>query len=65
MPAIFWLRVNNYARYESTIKLYELWQGRLLAEAIAPHMKALGTAVANLEEGVKRMGQDKIKPIGT
>jgi hypothetical protein len=39
MPALFQLRQTNRGRYESAVKLYEMWSRRLAAEAAAPVMQ--------------------------
>lgn len=57
MPAIFTMRLVN-VRYESTVKLYEIWHGRQLAENISSQMK-------KLEDAAKQLPKETIKPIGT
>jgi hypothetical protein len=57
MPGIFQMRIKNIARFESTVKLFALWNNRLAAEAFAPLMKGM-------EEVIKAAGKGKIKPIG-
>jgi hypothetical protein len=55
MPAIFQIRKMNIARYESSMKLFVLWNNRLEAEAAAPAMKALGE--------LKKAAEERIKPL--
>jgi hypothetical protein len=55
MPAIFQMRKHNAARYESSMKLFVLWNNRLAAEVVAPVMKAMG----DLEKASK----ERIKPL--
>jgi hypothetical protein len=57
MPAIFMMRSIN-VRYESTIKLYEIWHGRQEREKISAQMR-------ELESAAKRLPNERIKPIGT
>lgn len=57
MPAFFQMRRKGAARYESTIKLYETWNKRLVVAALSPAMKSL-------EELVKSVEKEKIKPLG-
>lgn len=57
MPAFFNMRRLNAARYESAIRLYDLWTKRLTAKALAPAMKSLA-------ELTKAIQQSKIKPVG-
>ena len=56
MPAFFHMRRINAARYESTIRLYDIWNKRLAAQALAPVMKTM-------EELIKSADRDKIKPL--
>jgi hypothetical protein len=53
MPAIFHMRKVNIARYESSMKLFVLWNNRLVAEATAPVMKAMGELSKAAEERIK------------
>ncbi|MFZ1010299.1 MAG: hypothetical protein WAN65_25905 [Candidatus Sulfotelmatobacter sp.] len=55
MSAIFQIRKMNIARYESSMKLFVLWNNRLEAEAAAPAMKALGE--------LKKAAEERIKPL--
>jgi len=57
MPAVWAMRQVN-VRYESTVRLYEIWHARQEAEKISKQMKAL-------EEAAKRLPKETIKPIGT
>jgi hypothetical protein len=57
MPAFFQMRRTGAARFESTIKLFELWNKRLVANALAPAMKPI-------EELFKSVEKERIKPIG-
>ena len=45
MPLIYQLRVTNAGRFESTVKLYEIWNGRLFAKMSGPALKVLQEAV--------------------
>jgi hypothetical protein len=56
MPLIYQLRVMNAGRFESTIKLYEIWNGRLFA-------KMSGPALKNLQEAAKKGESGKIKSL--
>jgi len=58
MPALFYLRHTNAGRYESAVKLYEMWSRRLAAEAAAPVMKAMGELKKAAEERIKPLGHD-------
>jgi hypothetical protein len=58
MPAFFQMRRKNAARYESTIKLYDLWNKRMLANASIP-------TIESMTELVKSVEKERIKPIGT
>jgi len=55
MPALFYLRQNQLGRYESAVKLYEIWSRRLTAEVAAPAMKAL--------DELKKAGSQRIRPL--
>jgi hypothetical protein len=57
MPAIFIMRLVN-VRFESIVRLYEIWNGRQHAEKISTQMKAL-------EKAAKRVHKETIRPIGT
>jgi hypothetical protein len=56
MPAFFHMRRINAARYESAIRLYDIWNKRLAAQALAPVMKTM-------EELIKSVERDKIRPL--
>lgn len=58
MPAIWYLRENNLPRYESTVKLYELWNARKESEALLKTQKSI-------DQSLKALKKDAIKPIGT
>jgi hypothetical protein len=58
MPAYFQMRRTNAARFESTIKLFDLWSKRL-------HVKAMSPAIKSMEDFIKSVGNEKIRPIGT
>lgn len=58
MGAYFHMRHINAARYESTIKLFEIWQKRLQANAASLAMKPLGDLI-------RTVGKERIRPIGT
>jgi hypothetical protein len=53
-------REQNYSgRYESTVKLYERWNDRRIAEELGQNLK-------NAEQAAKRVAKpDKIDPLGT
>jgi len=55
MPVTFHLRQKNLGRYESSVKLYEMWSRRLVVEAAAPVMKAMGD--------LKKAAEERIKPL--
>jgi hypothetical protein len=57
MPAIFMARSWD-VRYESVVRLYEMWSGRQQSEKISTQMKAL-------ENAAKRLPKEGIKAIGT
>jgi hypothetical protein len=57
MPAIFMMRLRDI-RFESIVRLFEIWNGRQHAEKIATQMKAL-------EDAAKRVNKETIRPIGT
>ncbi len=56
MPLIYELRRTNSGRFESIVKLYEIWNGRLFAEMSAPMLKAM-------QEAVKKGESGQIKPL--
>lgn len=56
MPLIYQFRVTHAGRFESVIKLYEIWNGRLFAEMSGPTLKAI-------QEAVKKGESGQIKPI--
>ena len=58
MPAFFHLRRINAARYESTIKLFDIWNKRLAAGPAAQAMKPL-------EELLRSVERERIRPLGT
>jgi hypothetical protein len=58
MPVYFYARQTNMARHESTIKLFDMWNKRLVANAAALSMKPL-------DDLIKAAEKDRIKPIGT
>jgi hypothetical protein len=53
MPAIFHIRKLNVARYESSMKLFVLWNNRLAAEAAAPVRRAMDALTKAAEERIK------------
>jgi hypothetical protein len=55
MPVIFQMRNENLARYESSMRLFVLWNNRLAAEAAAPVMKAMGE--------LKKAAEERIRPL--
>ncbi|MGC2706571.1 MAG: hypothetical protein WA361_18790 [Candidatus Acidiferrales bacterium] len=58
MPAIFYTRRKNMARYESTVRLFDLWNKRLEASSMVPLVKSMQAVIRAANEG-------KIKSIGT
>jgi hypothetical protein len=58
MSGLFQMRRTNNGRFESTIRLYMLWNNRLVGHALAPIMETL-------EELVKSGQEQKINPLGT
>ena len=52
MPAIFYVRRKGMARFESTVQLYDRWNKRLVASAMAPLLKPMEAIIreANREE---------------
>lgn len=56
MPLMFQLRTTNSGRFESAVRLYEIWNGRLFAEMSGPALKAM-------QEAVKKGESGQIKPI--
>jgi hypothetical protein len=51
MPLIYQLRVTNAGRFESTVKLYEIWSARTFAKMTGPVLKVLQDAVKEGESG--------------
>jgi hypothetical protein len=51
MPLIYQLRVTSAGRFESTVKLYEIWSGRTFAKISGPVLKVLQDAVKKGESG--------------
>lgn len=58
MPDYFYMRHIKAAQYVSTIKLYELWGRRLMANSISPNIKPM-------QDFVREVGKQKISAIGT
>lgn len=58
IPAVFHFRRINQARYESTVKLFNRWNTRLAAAAMAPVMKTM-------EEIIKAAEKQRVKTLGT
>jgi hypothetical protein len=58
VPAIFYMRRKNMARYESAVKLLDMWNKRLVADAMGPVIKSA-------EAAIKAAAEAKIKPLGT
>jgi hypothetical protein len=59
IPAIFYMRRKNAARYESTVQLFDRWNKRLVASAMAPHMKSLEAFIRDAGQGIQPMGADE------
>jgi hypothetical protein len=57
MAAIYLFRTKNRGRFDSTIRLYEIWTRRTAARAAAPLMSSMQALIA-------QAGNDKIKIIG-
>jgi hypothetical protein len=64
MPAFFHQRNIGAARYESAIKLFTLWNNRLVANAIVPTKKHMDNVAKQMDELTKSVAKEKIKPIG-
>ena len=64
MPAFFQMRHAGSARYESTIKLYDMRNKRLVAKAFEPAKKSIGELTKQMDELAKSVAKEKIKPIG-
>lgn len=58
IPAIYHARRLNLARYESTVKLFDRWNTRLAAHAMAPVMKGM-------EEVIRAAEKQRVKALGT
>ena len=58
MPALFYMRQTQSARYESTIRLYELWNKRLQATSAAQ-------AIKPMQELIRSADNERIRPMGT
>jgi|SRR5580692_724068 hypothetical protein len=58
MPAIFYMRRKNMARYESAVRLFDRWNRRLVASAMAPFMKSLEAFIRDAGQGIPPMGAD-------
>lgn len=65
VPAFFHQRSVGAGRYESTIKLFALWNKRLVANALVPAKKHMDNLAKQMEEITKAVEKDRIKPIGT
>jgi hypothetical protein len=61
MPAIYLLRSENDGRFESTLKLYELWSARIASESLR---KAAASAKTSLEAMESKLKRGRIKTIG-
>lgn len=57
MPAVYLYRLHN-VRYESTVKLYEIWSARAASEALLKTRESIDTRLTKLKK-------ESIKPIGT
>jgi hypothetical protein len=57
MPAVYQFRKYG-VRYESTVKLYEIWNARMTSEKLLAERKSIDTSLKGLRK-------DGIKPIGT
>lgn len=58
MPVLFQMRRKRIARYESTVKLFELWNIRLAANLAA-------VAITPMRQLIESAARDKISAIGT
>lgn len=54
---IYHLRTTTFVRYESTIKLYEIWNRRLVAARLSQAMKPM-------QQIIDQAGKDRIKGTG-
>ena len=57
MAAVYHLRSKNRGRFDSAIKLFEIWKRRTTARAVAPFM-------TSMQALIKQAESDKIKIIG-
>lgn len=51
IPGVYALRTSGKAKFASLIRLFELWNNRLVAEAMAPHLKPLQDIIKAAEKG--------------
>jgi hypothetical protein len=58
MPVLFQLRRTEMGRFESTLKLYEMWRRRLDAEAALPVIEKMGEVVKKGGERIKPLDHD-------
>ena len=57
LAGILQLRRTNAGRYESVVRLHEMWSRRLTAEIVAPIVGQLGELIRNA-------GHERIRPVG-
>jgi hypothetical protein len=57
MAAIYHLRTQNRGRYDSAVRLFEIWTRRTIARSVAPFMSSMQALIA-------QANSDKIKIIG-
>jgi len=58
MPVIFQLRAENKGRFESIVKLYTMWNQRLVLETVAPVMKVMQQLQDAEKSRIKPIDQD-------
>jgi hypothetical protein len=60
IPAIFYMRRKGMARFQSTVQLFDRWNKRLVASAMAPLLKPIEAIIREANEGrVRPMGTDE------
>ena len=57
MGGLYHLRTQNHGNYDSAIRLFEIWNRRTAARAVAPFMSSMQALIAQAEN-------DKIKIVG-
>jgi hypothetical protein len=54
MAALFHLRSQNQSRYDSTMKLFEIWNRRTTARAVAPFMTSMQALIKQAESDKRK-----------